>query len=119
MVKKEVPRLRNHQPVIQVTKKAHAPPMQPLRNRSEDSGEDLWSCGQTKAQHLELVDTTLEAKASIQARLLMDWDLEISILEIYREYPLGRLMVTKLFSDKRSMTGLHPPVIFSTRKRQL
>ena len=41
MVKKKLPQLRNHQPVVQVTEEMQAPPMCPLRNQSDDSGEHL------------------------------------------------------------------------------
>ena len=60
--------------------------MHPFRNQIEDSGEDLRSRGQAEAQHLELVDTSLEAKALIRARLPMDWDLEICVLEVDGEH---------------------------------
>ena len=59
MAKKEVPQLRNHQPIAQVMKKAYAKAMYPLQNQSKDSGEDLWSHRQAEAQRLELVDMTL------------------------------------------------------------
>ena len=47
--------------------KALAPPIRPLRNQSEDSGEDLWSRGQAEVQCLEMIDVSLEAKVQIQA----------------------------------------------------
>ena len=83
MLLKKSPQLCNDQPVVQIMKEAHTPPVCPLRNQSADSDEHLRGRGQAKTQGMELVDTTLKTRPNIRPRFHMDSNLEVCVFEVY------------------------------------
>ena len=106
--------------------------MSPLRNQSKGPGKHLQSYGQAEAQGTELIDTTLEKEPNVGARVWMDGNLKVGIPDFYKNIQspfqkdpktdttvsiLNFVNVKKSLRADRSMTGLQPPVAFSTRKR--
>ena len=88
MLQQKGPRLRNNQPLVEVTKKAHAPLVRSFQNLSDDSDEHLQHCGQTKTQGMELVGTSLETKPKIQPRFRIEKNPEVHVSGVCWEHPV-------------------------------
>ena len=74
-------------------------------NRSHDPGENLRGRGEAKTQSCELVDLAMCHKAKEGARFRMDWNLEVSLLEIDGGHP-----VSLTDRQENRLNGLHPEV---------
>ena len=124
MLKQKDPRLHNDQPIVQVTKEAHALPVRPLWNQSKNCSEHLRGSGQTETQGTELVDTSLETKPKIRPRSWMDRIWKHASLRSIENIQSPFLIdpntdttvsiwnfvnVTKPLRANKSMTGRQPP----------
>ena len=77
--------------------------MEETRHRSHQASEDLWGCGQTKAEDPELPGPLSGSEPEKPARLRVDRNLKVSILQIYGDYP-----VVPPHGTKNSLRSLHP-----------
>lgn len=78
-----------YQPVVQVRQDLDTLSLQQCKSCCHTAGENPWEQRESEREHPELVVVTLKGKPQILLMMNSDWQVEISILEIYGCKPLS------------------------------